>query len=379
MRYRNFGGLDWKVSALGFGCMRLPTTDSAPASPNVAEEEAIRMIRHALDNGVNYVDSAYVYHSGRSEVVLGKALRDGYRDKAKIATKAPVILIKTEEDYDRFLDEQLKRLGVDRIDFYLFHGLAKNSWDMVKSKNLLRRAESALKAGKIGHIGFSFHDRYEVFAEIVNGYDGWSMCQIQYNFMDSENQAGTKGLKLAASRGLGVVIMEPLLGGKLADPPEEIRKQLNDSGYAGSTVDLAFKWLWDQPEVSVVLSGMSAMDHVIRNVRLADQSAIGSLSGMEAGLIGKIRHFYEERTAIPCTNCGYCLPCPNSVNIPMNFKLYNDGAMYGSFNESKRIYRLFLRPEQRAESCIQCRTCEGKCPQKILISEWMLKIKGKFL
>jgi len=366
------------VSALGFGCMRLPTTDSATISANVAEEEAIRMIRYAIDNGVNYVDSAYVYHSGKSEVVLGKALRNGYRDKVKVATKAPLMLIKTAEDYDKFLDEQLKRLGVDMIDFYLFHGLSKSSWDKVKNQNLLGRAEAALKAGKIGHIGFSFHDRYEVFEEIVNGYDGWSMCQIQYNFMDTDNQAGTKGLKLAASQGLSVVIMEPLLGGKLANPPQEIRKQLKDSGHTGSSADLAFQWLWDQPEVSVVLSGMSTMDQVIGNIQSANKSGSGSLTGMETDLIEKIRNFYKERTAIPCTNCGYCMPCPNSVDIPRNLKLYNDGAMYGSFNEAKRIYYLFLQPEQRAENCIQCKACEEKCPQKITISEWMLKVQEKF-
>ncbi len=378
MQYRSFGRLDWQVSALGFGCMRLPTTDSAPISANVAEEEAIRMIRYAIDNGVNYVDSAYVYHSGKSEVVLGKALRDGYRDKVKVATKAPVMLIKTTEDYDKILNEQLKRLGVDMIDFYLFHGLSKSSWDKVKSQDLLGRAEAALQAGKIGHIGFSFHDRYEVFEEIVNGYNGWSMCQIQYNFMDTDNQAGTKGLKLAASRGVSVVIMEPLLGGKLANPPEEIRKQIHDSGYVGSTVDLALKWLWDQPEVSVVLSGMSTMDQVVANVRSTNRSSIGSLSGMEAGLIEKMRLFYKEKAAIPCTGCGYCLPCPSSVDIPTNFKLYNDDAMYGCFNEVKRVYNLALEPEQKAANCTQCRACEEKCPQKINISEWMLKVQEKF-
>jgi predicted aldo/keto reductase-like oxidoreductase len=377
MQYRNFGRLDWQVSALGFGCMRLPTTDSAPVSANVAEAEAMRMIRHAIDNGVNYVDTAYVYHSGKSEIVLGKALQDGYRDKVKVATKAPIWLIKKAEEYDKFLDEQLKKLGVDRIDFYLFHGLDKSSWDAVKSQELLGRAEAALQAGKIGHIGFSFHDRYEVFEEILNGYDGWSMCLMQYNFMDTDNQAGTKGVQLAASRGLGVVVMEPLLGGKLANPPEQIRKQLQDSGYAGSAADLAFRWLWNQPEVSAVLSGMSAMDQVVANVRSANRSAIGSLTGMEADLIEKMRLFYLARTAIPCTGCGYCQPCPNSVDIPRNLKLYNDGVMYGSFAEAKRVYNLFLEPEQRAANCIQCQACEEKCPQKIPISEWMLKVQEK--
>jgi predicted aldo/keto reductase-like oxidoreductase len=248
----------------------------------------------------------------------------------------------------------------------------------LKSQELLGRAEAALQAGKIGHIAFSFHDRYEVFAEIVNGYDGWSMCQIQYNFMDTDNQAGTKGLKLAATRGLGVVVMEPLLGGKLANPPQEIRKLLTDSGYAGSAADLALQWLWDQPEVSVVLSGMSAMDQVIANIRSANRSGIGSLTERETDLIEKMRLFYQAKSANPCTGCGYCLPCPNSVDIPRNLKLYNDGAMYGSFAEEKRIYNLFLQPEERAANCIQCKACEEKCPQKIPISEWMLKVQEKF-
>ncbi len=378
MQYRRFGKLDWQASALGFGCMRLPTTDSAPISANVVEEEAIRMIRYAIDNGVNYVDSAYVYHSGKSEVVLGKALRDGYRGKVKVATKAPIWMIKKTEEYDKFLDEQLKKLGVDSIDFYLFHGLSESSWELVKSQDLLGRAEAALKAGKISHIGFSFHDRYEVFEKILNGYDGWSMCLVQYNFMDTENQAGTKGLKLAASRNVSVVIMEPLLGGKLANPPQEIRKQLKDSGYSGSAADLAFQWLWNQPEVSVVLSGMSTMDQVVANVQSADRSGIGLLTEMETNLIEKMKLFYKKRTANPCTGCGYCLPCPSSVDIPANLKLYNDGAMYGSFAEPKRTYDLFLQPEERAANCIQCKACEEKCPQKIPISEWMLKVQDMF-
>lgn len=211
MQYRNFGKLDWQASALGFGCMRLPTIESLPTNSIINEAEAIKMIHYAIDNGVNYLDTAYVYHNGHSEVVLGKALQGDYRDRVKIATKAPLMIIKTAEEYDRILDEQLKKLGVDMIDFYLFHGLNKATWEIVKSQNLIERAEAALQAGKIGHIGFSFHDQYEVFEDIINGYDAWSFCQIQYNYMDTENQAGTKGLKLAASKGLAVVVMEPLL------------------------------------------------------------------------------------------------------------------------------------------------------------------------
>lgn len=378
MQYRNFGKLDWQASALGFGCMRLPTIESLPTNSIINEAEAIKMIHYAIDNGVNYLDTAYVYHNGHSEVVLGKALQGDYRDRVKIATKAPLMIIKTAEEYDRILDEQLKKLGVDMIDFYLFHGLNKATWEIVKSQNLIERAEAALQAGKIGHIGFSFHDQYEVFEDIINGYDAWSFCQIQYNYMDTENQAGTKGLKLAASKGLAVVVMEPLLGGKLSNPPEVIKRQLEDAEYKGTPADLALQWLWNQPEISVVLSGMTKMDQVTGNIQSANKSSIGSLSKMDLELIEKMKVVYKERTAIPCTGCGYCMPCPNSVNIPLNIKIFNDGVMYDCFGESKRTYDFFLKPEFRASACIQCMACEEKCPQQIPISEWMPKIEAKF-
>lgn len=374
MKFRKLGKLDWQVSALGFGCMRLPTVGNYPAGENIIEEEAVKMIRYGIDNGVNYVDSAYLYHQGNSEIVLGKALRDGYRDRVKLATKAPMQRIKTAADYDRILDEQLKKLQVDKIDFYLFHGLNKNNWEIVKSQDLIGRAEAARQAGKIGHICFSFHDRYEVFEEIVNAYDGWTLCQIQYNFMDTENQAGAKGLQLAASKGIGVAIMEPLLGGKLANPPGDVQQLIKDSGYNGSAADLALQWLWNQPEVSVVLSGMTTMEQVVENIRSANKSGTGSLPKDSLQLVEKIKAIYQERTAIACTGCSYCMPCPNSVNIPRNLKLYNDGLIYDYFEESKRQYNVFTPVETRAGSCIQCRICEEKCPQKIAISEWMPKI-----
>ena len=311
MRYRKFGKLDWKVSALGFGCMRLPVTSGGPLSANIDEDESIRMIRHAIDHGVNYVDTAYLYHVGRSEVVLGKALKDGYRERVKISTKSPTFAIQQTSDFNRFLDEQLVRLDDDHIDFYLLHGLGAKRWKHMLELDIMARAEAALADGRIGHIGFSFHDNTEALKEIVDGYDGWTTCLIQHNYMDIENQAGTEGLKYAASKGLAVAIMEPLLGGNLARPPAPVRELFDEFEGDRSPSDLALQWLWDQPEVAVVLSGMTTMEQVEENLRSAEASGVGSLSFSEKDLIARVREKFNERAAIQCTACGYCMPCPN--------------------------------------------------------------------
>ena len=233
MQYRNFGKLDWKASALGFGCMRLPTSDGERLSPNILEDEAVRMIRYAVDRGVNYLDTAYPYHGGQSEIVVGKALLGGYREKVKLATKLPVWMVEGPADFDRLLGEQLKKLQSGYIDFYLLHALGRSRWrDIVLKHDLLGRAKAALDDGRIRHLGFSFHDDYEGFEEIVNGSDLWSFCQIQYNYMDTENQAGTRGLKLAASKGLAVVVMEPLMGGRLASPPKDVLEAMESCACA---------------------------------------------------------------------------------------------------------------------------------------------------
>ena len=382
MRYRKFGNLDFMVSALGFGAMRLPTDgdihNSNRLSSNIVEDEAIRMIRYAIDQGVNYIDTAYPYHQGSSEIVTGKALRDGYRNKVKLATKSPVFLIEKGEDFNRYLDEQLKRLQTDYIDFYLLHALSRDKWEnTVKKLDILDYAESAKQAGKIKHIGFSFHDNFSAFVEIIDGYDGWEFCQIQYNYMDIEYQAGIKGLKYAAAKGLPVVIMEPLLGGRLANPPQEVFEIIKKSGKNYSPVDLAFQWLWDQEEVSVVLSGMSNMEQVKENVISADCSGIGSLKSEDLRTIKLIRKEYDKRTIIPCTKCGYCMPCPNNVDIPGNFSLYNDGIIYDDLKTASIKYNNFFDKNKRADVCIQCRQCEDKCPQRIPISEWMIKIHNE--
>jgi predicted aldo/keto reductase-like oxidoreductase len=375
MQYRNFGKLDFKVSALGFGCMRLPVSDGDRLSPNIIEDEAIGMIRRAIDGGVNYVDTAYPYHSGQSEVLLGKALLNGYRDKVKVATKLPVWMVESPADFDRLLGEQLQKLQTDHIDFYLLHSLNKSRWhDVVLKHDLLLKAAQALVDGRIRHLGFSMHDDYACFEEIVNGSDLWDFCQIQYNYMDIENQAGTRGLKLAASKGLAVVVMEPLLGGRLVDPPKEVRESMAALPSRRSPAEWALQWLWDQPEVSVVLSGMSTMEQVEENLRFAAASRIGAFGPADHDVIANVRRQYQARTVIPCTRCGYCMPCPNGVNIPGNFDYFNYAHLFDDIPGGKFKYSVFLSEDQRSSSCIECHECEEKCPQKIAISDWMPKV-----
>lgn len=375
MQYRKFGNLDFNVSALGFGCMRLPTLEPNPMSPKIDENEAIRMIRHAVDNGVNYIDTAYVYHQRMSEVVLGKALKNGYREKVKVATKLPMGMVNGTDDFDRLLNEQLKKIDTDHIDFYLFHSINGDVWrNKILKFNLLEKAEAAKKDGRIVHIGFSFHGPYDEFVEIIDGYEKWEFCQIQYNYMDIENQAGTKGLKYAASKGLGVVIMEPLLGGRLANPPADVAEIFNSMSQKRSPVDWALQWIWNQPEVSVVLSGMTTFEQVVQNLDAANNSGIGSLTQNDMLVFDKIRKTFESRAVIPCTGCNYCAPCPNNVAISELFKLYNEGVIYDNFINAKFVYNTFVPESTHADKCLQCMACEEKCPQSITISEWMPKI-----
>jgi hypothetical protein len=377
MQYRSFGRLDWKVSALGFGCMRFPTLDGKPNSPNIDEAEALRMMRHAIDSGVNYLDTAYPYHAGQSEVIVGKALQGGYREKVRLATKLPVWMVNGPNDFDRILNEQLEKLQTDHIDFYLLHALGKDRWrEIVLKHNLLARAEAALADGRIRHLGFSFHDDYASFEEIVDGSDLWSFCQIQYNYMDTENQAGTRGLKLAAEKGLAVVVMEPLMGGRLANPPQAIKEIMEGFAVSRPPAEWALQWLWDQPEVSVVLSGMSTMVQVEENLRSAASSRIQAFTPAEDALIGQAREIYGARIAIPCTACNYCMPCPNGVNIPANFHFFNFAHLYDDVADARNKYQIFLPEAQRSSACLECGICEDLCPQKIPISEWMPKVSA---
>ncbi len=370
MRYRKFGKLDWEVSALGFGAMRLPVLDKNPA--NIDEPEAIRMIRHSIDNGVNYVDTAYPYHGGQSEPLVAKALEDGYRAKVKLATKLPSWLVQTADDFDQYLGEQLERLKTDQIDFYLLHGMNKARWPQLRDLDIVGKAEKAIEDGRIKHLGFSFHDDLEVFKEVIDGCDKWTFCQIQYNYMDTDYQAGTEGLKYASAKGLAVVVMEPIRGGQLAkEPPEPVAEIWAEARINRTPVEWALQWVWNQPEVSVVLSGMTTMRHVEENLESAGRSGIGSLTADEVSLLDKVTEAFRGLSPIDCTNCMYCMPCPHGVNIPGVFGIYNDATMYGDPRRSKALYLMRLTEEERADKCEDCEECLEFCPQAIDVPDWM--------
>lgn len=360
---RPFGRTGAMVSPLGFGAMRMPTT----ADGAIDEPAAIGLIRQAIDGGVNYVDTAYFYHDGKSEGLVGKALRDGYREKTYVATKSPVSLLHQAEDFDRILDEQLERLGLPYVDFYMFHAINRQEWrEKVLGFGLIPRIEAARAAGKIRYIGFSFHDDNDAFHEIVDGY-AWDFCQIQYNYVDVNNQAGTVGLEYAAGKGLAVIVMEPLLGGKLALPPEGVRRVLPAEK---TPVEWALDFIWDRPEVSLLLSGMGSAQQVRDNLVYASRSGKGMLTGEERALFAGAKEAYDTMAKVPCTKCAYCMPCPFGVDIPGVFDAYNRSAFSQEEGETR-----YAALEGKAELCRACRKCEKVCPQHIVISERLLEAR----
>jgi predicted aldo/keto reductase-like oxidoreductase len=376
MLYRKLGKSGFNVSILGFGAMRLPILggSQSPAdrfNPNklVDEERTIKMIEYAIGQGVNYFDTAYVYHGEKSEPALGKALK-GYRNKVMLATKLPVMRATKREDFDRFLDEQLKRLDTNYLDVYLLHGLNRQNWVKMRGLGVLKFLDQIQADGRARYVGFSFHDDARIFKEIVDSYD-WMLCQIQYNYYDEHYQAGREGLIYAKSKGLGVVVMEPLRGGKLTDPiPEEIQALWDSAEVKRTPVEWGLKWVWNHPEVSVVLSGMSSMSQVMENVKLANDGNPHSLSEKELSIIGQVKETYKKMLKIDCTGCAYCMPCETGVNIPANFSMYNDMFVFKTATEVSAVfYNMFLPPEQKASNCAECGECEEKCPQHIKIKD----------
>ncbi len=377
MLYRKIPKNGDELSILGFGCMRLPVLKDR----SIDEKRAMSQIRHAVDNGVNYLDTAWPYHEGTSEAFLGRALEDGYRAKVRIATKLPSWIIKSRNDMDFYLDRQLKRLRTDSIDYYLLHALNGKSWEGLKELGVVDFLDRAVEDGRIVNPGFSFHGLAEDFIRIVDEYP-WVFCQIQYNFLDQENQAGTAGLKYAASRDLGVVIMEPLRGGNigLPVPPTAIQEIWNMAEKTRTPVEWALRWVWNHPEVTVVLSGMNEETHIEENLDIADKASPDSLTDTDLELVARAALKYQELMKVDCTGCGYCMPCPEGVKIPESFEVFNKMHMFGDLEGAKFSYALRMSGELSdggpgfASQCVECGECMEKCPQHLDIPGFLASV-----
>lgn len=376
MDKRKFGNTGVEIFPLGFGCMRLPLTDPNDQK-SIDEPKAIEMVRTAIDNGVNYIDTAFPYHGGESEPFVAKALKDGYREKVYIATKSPVWLLKEESDFEKYFNQQLEKLEVSHIDFYLLHALNKERLDTLIKLNVFDKIDKLKKAGKIKFIGFSFHDDYETFPKIIDIYN-FDFCQIQLNYLDVFYQAGKKGLHYAHDKGLGVIIMEPLKGGRLASVPNKVKETFNAQNGDKSVISYAFDYLYDKEEVGIVLSGMSDLSQVNENIAIAKNAQINMLSDEEKQLYVKVKAIFEQLKIIPCTNCKYCMPCPHGVDIPANFMFINDAYTFDAFEQKKKEYIHFFDDSKKAINCVSCKVCYSKCPQNILISEELSKVANQF-
>ena len=369
MQYRKIEKLGIEVSAFGVGCMRFPMKKLEDGTDVVDESISTPAIRHAVDSGVNYIDTAYVYSGGRkNEIAVGHALRDGYREKVYIATKLPTWPVKTKDDMWRILDESLEDLETDHIDFYLLHALNKGSWEKVRDLGALDFLEEAKAKGKIRYACFSFHDGYEAFEEIINAYD-WDMAQIQFNYMDVENQAGLKGVKLAGEKGIPLVIMEGLRGGKLAFAPDNVQAMYDAFPVKRSPVEWGFRWLCDFPQVATVLSGVTNMEQTEDNLAIFDRCTVGAMTDEEKALMDSVREAYLSRTKVGCTGCRYCMPCPNDVEIPRIFSIWNNRFQFNEPLKGNWDYKRRIDEGHDASKCVECGACEAVCPQQLNIIE----------
>jgi len=367
MKYRKFGELDWEVSVLGFGAMRLPHEEDDYGA--IEEDKAAEMLHHAIDEGVNYIDTAWPYHRGESESFLGRALEGGYREKVRLTTKMPSWKIEKKDDFDIFLDAQMEKLQTGYIDFYLLHALQRDWWDKLKGLGALEWAERKMADGVIGYLGFSFHDRFPLFKRIIDEYDNWSLVMMMYNYMETGYQAGREGFEYAADRGLAMVVMEPLRGGLLAkEPPLAVRTLFDNAPVRRTPADWSLQWLWNHDRISTIVSGMSSMDQVTQNIASACVSEVGLLEPEELDLIEKVREEYLRRTKVPCTDCRYCLPCPQGVAIPQVFEYYNMTGIYDDVKMARENYA-FLGDSSHAGLCNECGKCMELCPQHINIIE----------
>lgn len=363
-----------QLSTLGYGCMRFPTKGNS-----IDEKAAEKLIISAIEQGVNYFDTAYIYHFGKSESFLGKVLAKGYRDLVKIATKLPPYMVRTSADMDKIFNTQLERLQTDRVDYYLIHMLSDlETWERLKSLGIEKWIEEKKTSGKIINLGFSYHGGKNEFLQIIDSYP-WDFCQIQYNFLDEYNQAGKSGLQYAASKGIPVFVMEPLRGGKIVNHlPKEVNGIWADAEPKRTPVDWALRWIWNHSEVTLLLSGMGNHEQIDQNVITASESEVGALSEYELGLFDRVKEILKSKTKVDCTACNYCMPCPSGVDIPTCFAQYNDKYLIGK--SGARIKYLqntgaFSAKPSYASLCIECGKCEKHCPQNIAIIKSLKDVK----
>lgn len=364
------GNTGIETSRFGLGCMRLPLIvqpDGTTDASAIDEPKAIEMIRYAIDHGANYVDTAHGYHGGNSKVVLGKALLDGYRERAVVVSKLPPWDVKTPADFDRLLGEHLEALQTDYLDIWLLHALSKDTWVKLRDMGILDHLDKIKAEGKVRAVGFSFHDELDVFKEILDSYD-WDICQIQLNILDVNHQAGVEGLHYAAAKGIPVTIMEPLKGGRLAGHiPADILAKWDEAEIARSPQDWAFRWLANMPEATVILSGASTLDQLKNSLEIFQTAGVGKMTADEQKLVGEVRAIYESREKVGCTACDYCMPCPFGVNIPGIFSVYNTASMYDDWSQGRSDYAKIVMDGGGQELCTECGQCEEVCPQHISI------------
>ena len=377
MNTRLYGKTGYKVSALGMGCMRLPRIYK-DGKATVDLEKAFEMIRYSVEHGINYFDTAYSYHNQTSESVLGEALDGGLREKVKIVTKQPVFAMKTQADIRRNLENTLKKLRTDYIDVYLIHNIHAACWDEIQRRKIYEEYEKFREEGMIKAIGFSYHGGFPLFREVLNAYP-WDMCQVLQNLLDVDREATAESIKLAGEKGCALAIMEPLRGGNLAKTPKAVKELYDAFPIKRTPVEWAFRHLINYPQVSVILSGMSTLEQIKENIELFSRpdSVPGCMSKEEKDLLAKVKAAYDSIVTIPCTGCEYCMPCPNGVNIPQAFALYNDAIRFASYDQSKRKY-WFSSKVEGADLCKECGECEPKCPQGIEIID-QLKVAHEAL
>lgn len=369
MEKRKLEKLGIETSLLGYGCMRFPVT----ADGKIDEPEAEKLLKKAIDEGVNYIDTAYPYHNGESEGFVGKVLKQYDRSSLYLATKLPVWEVHKLEDVDTIFNEQLTRLQTDYVDFYLMHAMDKERWDKMLSLGVVKKLEEMKEEGKIKYLGFSFHDEYEVFEEIIN-YRDWDFCQIQLNYMDTEEQAGMRGYELAEKKQVPLVIMEPVKGGSLANFAADIADRFHALKPDASIASFALRFVGTLPNIKVVLSGMSTMEQVEDNLKTFNN--FEPLSEAEQTEIADIVKTLRARVQNGCTGCNYCMPCPAGVNIPRNFRAWNTYHMYQNYNMVKGIWERELGDGAQAKNCIKCGKCEKVCPQRISIREDLEKVQA---